>query len=65
MLTWVARMSWYSISLLVPMLIPPVGFSMQLLERGTIPTSLLVLVETIFTSLVYNMISECADEMWY
>ena len=52
MLTWVVRMSWCTPH--VPILFPPVVFSMQLFDRGTgtIPTSLLVLVETIFTPLV-------------
>ena len=42
----------HGIPLLVSILFPPVGFSMQLLDRDTTPTSLLVVVETIFTPLV-------------
>ena len=56
MLTWVARMSWYT---------PPCYFFHRLffpcsyLIGGTIPTSLWVLVKNIFTSFVSVLFMEC------
>ena len=48
----------HGIHLLVPGLFPPNGFSMQLPvaseTQSTIPTSLLVFVGNIFTSLLYS-----------